>query len=270
MTSTTYDFDGVEGRIHVTMWAGDEDPRFVALLAHGYGEHAGRYEHVASMLTGLGAVVYAPDHLGHGRSAGEPALVEDVEVLVTDLHAVADQARADHPGLPVALIGHSMGGLIATRFAQRFGDEVAALVLSGPLIGANPGFELLLGMDPIPEIPIDPSILSRDPAVGAAYAADPLVYHGPFRRATVLAFAGSVEMVAAGGSLGELPTLWIHGTSDQLVPYEVTVEALERIKGTSLRQTAYEGAAHEVFNETNSDEVLAEVAGFLTEALGLR
>jgi alpha-beta hydrolase superfamily lysophospholipase len=270
MTSKTYDFDGVDGRIHVTTWAGDEDPRFVALLAHGYGEHAGRYEHVAAMLVGLGAVVYAPDHLGHGRSAGEPALVEDIEVLVSDLHTVADQARADHPDLPVALLGHSMGGLIATRFAQRYGDELAALVLSGPLIGGNPAFELLLGMDPIPDIPIDPSILSRDPAVGAAYAADPLVYHGPFHRATVLAFAGSVERVAAGGSLGALPTLWIHGSNDQLVPYEVTAEAFERIEGTSLRHTAYEGAAHEVFNETNSDEVLAEVAGFLTEALGLR
>ncbi len=269
MTTKTYDFDGVDGRIHVTTWAGEQDPRFVALLAHGYGEHAGRYEHVASTLVGLGAVVYAPDHLGHGRSAGEPALVEDIEVLVSDLHSVADRARADHPGLPVALIGHSMGGLIATRFAQRYGDELAALVLSGPVIGDNPAFELLLGMDPIPEIPIDPSILSRDPAVGAAYAADPLVYHGPFHKATLLAFAGSVDTVAAGGSLGPLPTLWIHGANDQLVPYEVTAEAIERIKGTSLRHTAYDGAAHEVFNETNSDEVLAEVAGFLTEVLAL-
>jgi alpha-beta hydrolase superfamily lysophospholipase len=241
----------------------------VALLAHGYGEHVGRYEHVASMLVGLGAVVYAPDHLGHGRSAGEPALVEDIEVLVSDLHTVADRARADHPDLPVALIGHSMGGLIATRFAQRYGAELAALVLSGPLIGGNPAFELLLGMDPIPEIPIDPSMLSRDPAVGAAYAADPLVYHGPFHRATVLAFAGSAERVASGGSLGELPTLWLHGGNDQLVPYGVTAEAMERVKGTSLRHTVYDGAAHEVFNETNSDEVLAEVAGFLTDVLDL-
>jgi alpha-beta hydrolase superfamily lysophospholipase len=269
MTTKTYDFDGVAGRIHVTTWTGEHDPRFVALLAHGYGEHAGRYAHVAAMLVGLGAVVYAPDHLGHGRSAGEPALVEDIEVLVSDLHAVADQARADHAGIPMALVGHSMGGLIATRFAQRYGDELAALVLSGPVIGGNPAFELLLGMDPIPEIPIDPAVLSRDPAVGAAYAADPLVYHGPFHRATLLALAGSAEKVAAGGSLGALPTLWVHGVADQLVPYDVTAEAIERIRGTSLRHTAYEGAAHEVFNETNSDEVLAEVAGFLTEVLGL-
>jgi alpha-beta hydrolase superfamily lysophospholipase len=270
MTTEPYDFEGVDGRIHVTTWVGERAPRFIALLAHGYGEHAGRYEHVASMLVGLGAAVYAPDHRGHGRSEGEPALVEDIEVLVSDLHAVADRARDDHPGIPVALVGHSLGGLIATRFAQRYGDELAALVLSGPVIGGNPAFELLLGMDPIPEIPIDPSILSRDPEVGVAYAADPLVYHGPFHRATLVALAGSADTVATGGGLGPLPTLWIHGANDQLVPYELTAEAIERIRGTSLRHTAYDGAAHEVFNETNSDEVLAEVAGFLAEVLDLR
>jgi alpha-beta hydrolase superfamily lysophospholipase len=270
MTGETYDFDGVAERIHVTTWKGERDPRFVALLAHGYGEHAGRYQHVAAMLVGLDAVVYAPDHLGHGQSAGERALVEDIEVLVTDLHAVAEQARAAWPDLPIALIGHSMGGLIATRFAQRYGDELAALVLSGPVIGGNPAFELLLAMDPIPDIPIDPSILSRDPAVGAAYAADPLVYHGPFHKATLQSLAGSVDVVAAGGTFGDLPTLWIHGADDQLVPYEVTAEAIERVRGTSMRHTAYEGAAHEVFNETNSDEVLAEVAAFLEDVLSLR
>ena len=268
MTTRTYDFDGVDGRIHVMTWAGEQDPRFVALLAHGYGEHAGRYEHVASALVGLGAVVYAPDHLGHGRSAGEPALVEDIEVLVSDLHSVADRARADHPA--------SRWRSSATRWAassprgspSATATSSSALVLSGPVIGDNPAFELLLGMDPIPEIPIDPSILSRDPASATAYAADPLVYHGPFPRRRC-----SPSPVGGHGRPGReprrAPTLWIHGVNDQLVPYEVAAEAIDRIKGTSLRHTAYDGAAHEVFNETNSDEVLAEVAGFLTEVLAL-
>ena len=166
MSNVSYQFDGVAGQIHVTTWSGAVDPRFVALLAHGYGEHAGRYDHVAAMLVGLGAAVYAPDHLGHGRSAGERALVDDIETLVDDLHTVADRARAEHPGLPVVLVGHSMGGLIAARFAQRYLDELTALVLSGPIVGGNPALGMLLELDPIPEIPIDPAVLSRDPAVG--------------------------------------------------------------------------------------------------------
>jgi alpha-beta hydrolase superfamily lysophospholipase len=267
--TASYDFDGATERIHVSTWSGDGAPRFVTLLAHGYGEHAGRYEHVAAMLVDLGAVVYAPDHLGHGRSSGERALVADIETIVDDLHAVADRARADHPGLPVVLVGHSMGGLIAARFAQRYGDELSALVLSGPVVGGNPAFELLLGMDPIPEIPIDPAVLSRDPEVGAAYATDPLVYHGPFHKATLQALATSANVVAAGGTLGDLPTLWIHGAADQLVPYDVTAATMDKIKGTSLRHTAYDGAAHEVFNETNKDEVLGEVEDFLRTTLQL-
>ena len=66
-----------------------------------------------------------------------------------------------------------------------------------------------------------------------------------------------------------MPTLWIHGAADQLVPYDVTAATMEQIKGTSLQHTAYDGAAHEVFNETNNDEVLGEVADFLRKVLSL-
>src|SRR4051812_8114095 len=137
MTASDFDIAGTRGRIVVHRWAVDE-PRYVALLSHGYGEHARRYDHVAARLNADGAAVYAPDHHGHGLSDGERALAEDLEGAVDDLHLVADRAAADSPGLPTALIGHSMGGLIATRYAQRHGDELAALVLSGPAVGGNP------------------------------------------------------------------------------------------------------------------------------------
>lgn len=264
----SYEFEGLAGPIFVRRWAADA-PRFVALVAHGYGEHSGRYEHVAAELVKIGASVYAPDHLGHGRSVGERALVTGFDTVVDDLHAVAERAQSDHPGLPVALVGHSMGGLIATLFAQKYPGELAALVLSGPLIGGNPGLEMLLELDPIPDIPIDPAILSRDPDVGAAYAADPLVYHGPFRRETLSALVAAVGKVAAGGGLGALPTLWIHGASDQLVPYDVTSVAMARITGTALEHKVYPDAAHEVFNETNRADVLDDVSSFIERTLGL-
>src|SRR3954452_20284935 len=169
MTLSDFDIAGTRGRIVVHRWDVDE-PRYIALLSHGYGEHARRYDHVAERLNAGGAAVYAPDHFGHGRSDGERALAEDLEGAVEDLHLVAERAAADHPGLPVALIGHSMGGLIAARYGQRFRGELAALVLSGPAVGGNPEIEALAQMDPIPDVPIDPAVLSRDPAVGEAYA----------------------------------------------------------------------------------------------------
>jgi alpha-beta hydrolase superfamily lysophospholipase len=265
MQRTETGFLGRRGRIAVREWSSPE-ARYVAVLAHGYGEHAGRYDHVAAHLVRHGAAVYAPDHQGHGRSDGTPALVESIEDVVTDLRALVARVRHERPGLAVALVGHSMGGIIATRYAQRHASDVAALVLSGPAIGGNPGIEALLAMDPIPEIPIDPSTLSRDPAVGKAYAEDPLVYHGPFRRETLEALFAAVRAIAAGPKL-VTPTLWVHGSADALAPLEETRAAIERIRGPVLESIVYEGAAHEVFNETNREEVLGAVTAFLDRVL---
>jgi alpha-beta hydrolase superfamily lysophospholipase len=263
---TESDLAGANGRIALSGWEGD-DPRFAVVIAHGYGEHIGRYEHVASRLVDAGAVVYGPDHIGHGRSEGERVLVEEVDDLVSDLALAVRHGQAEHPLLPVAVIGHSMGGIIATRFAQTHMGELRALVLSGPVIGGNPGFEALLAMDPIPEVPIDPTTLSRDPKVGEAYASDPLVWHGAFKRATLEAMFHAIDEIAAGPGLGDLPTLWVHGELDALAPLAVTREAVARIRGQRLEERIYEGAQHEVFNETNRGEVLDDVAGFLERSL---
>ena len=260
---------GSRGSIVLHEWPCDR-PRWVALIAHGYGEHAGRYAHVAARLARHGGAVYAPDHVGHGRSRGERALVERIDDLVDDLHAVAKRARGEHPDLPVVLIGHSMGGIIATRYAQLHGDELVALVLSGPAIGANPAIEAVLAMDPIPDVPIDPSALSRDPAVGRAYAEDPLVWHGPFRRATLEALFAAVRAIAAGPRLGTLPTLWLHGDDDTLVPLAETRAAVESLCGERLESVVYPGARHEVLNETNREEVLAAVTAFVDRTLRRR
>jgi len=245
----------------------NESATFVALVAHGYGEHSRRYDHVADRLVSEGATVFAPDHIGHGLSEGERALVEHGEQMTADLHLVAEIARGAHPGLPVVLIGHSMGGIIATRFAQGHPGELAALVLSGPVIGGNSQIMGLLELDPIPEVPIDPDILSRDPETGAKYAADPLVYHGPFHRATLEMLKESVSTIAKSDGFGELPVLWIHGSEDALAPLDETRPAVERLRGPRTEEKVYEGARHEIFNETNREEVLDDVADFLRRAL---
>ncbi|WP_406119710.1 alpha/beta hydrolase [Streptomyces sp. NBC_00989] len=257
---------GTRGAITAHEWP-HEHPRYVALVAHGYGEHIGRYAELAAVLLTHGAAVFGPDHQGHGTSAGERVLIADFEDVVTDLHAVAELARATHPGVPLVLIGHSMGGLIASRFAQRHGDGLAALVLSGPVIG---GWELpgrLLALDVIPDIPISPTALSRDPDVGTAYAADPLVWHGPMKRPTLEAFAQTLETVAELGNIGALPLLWLHGGDDRLVPLDGSRIGVERLNGGELTERVYPGARHEVFHETNRAEVFTDLTRFLDGVL---
>ncbi|MGW5091223.1 lysophospholipase [Streptomyces sp. 067-1] len=257
---------GTRGRIAVREWPA-ASPRYVALLVHGYGEHSGRYDEVAGVLTGHGAAVYAPDHTGHGRSEGERVVVEDFEDVVTDVHAVAGLARAAHPGLPVVMVGHSMGGLIASRYAQRHPGELTALVLSGPVIGDWELPRRLLALEEIPDTPISPASLSRDPAVGAAYAADPLVWHGPMKRPTLEAFVRTLETVAKGGDVGRLPLLWVHGDDDRLVPLPGSRVGVEPLSGGNLTERIYPGARHELFNETNRAEVFADVTRFLDGVL---
>jgi alpha-beta hydrolase superfamily lysophospholipase len=254
------------GERHVREWPNPK-ASWIALLAHGYGEHIGRYDHLADALRAVGAAVFGPDHQGHGRSAGEQALIEDFEAVIDDLHAVSARALKKLPGRPVVLIGHSMGGMIAARYGQRHGRELVALVLSGPMFGTRELLKQLLAMDPIPEFPLDPATLSRDPAVGQAYAADPLVWHGGFKRTMLQAMTAAMDAAEAGPTLGDLPTFWIHGEADPLVPLEATRPMMAHLRGSRFQEKFYPDARHEVFNETNRAEVIDDVIAFIRKTL---
>lgn len=265
--SREWSYDGSDGGARVARTWDNSDPRYVALLCHGYGEHIGRYEYVAATLVGHGAVVYAVDHVGHGKSDGERVVIDDYERVVDDFHRLHSTAVEQHPGLPVVLIGHSMGGLIAARYAQRYGDTLTALVLSGPVLGRWDVVPETLAQDPIPYNPIDIATLSRDMAIGKAYDADPLVWHGPFKRPLLEALQSCLDTINATGSVGGLPTLWLHGEADQLVPIDGTLEGIERIRGTRFESKTYPGARHEIFNETTKDAILGDVTDFVDRSL---
>jgi alpha-beta hydrolase superfamily lysophospholipase len=256
---------GSEGEISVRVWP-NESPARLVVLSHGYGEHIGRYEHVAATLVERGAAVYGPDHLGHGESEGERVLIADFDHVVEDLHAVVELAREQHPGLPVVMVAHSMGGLIGALYAQRHGDELAGLVLSAPSIGLAPVLAPVLVQLPegteLPDEPIDPTVLSRDPSVGEAYANDPLVWHGGWKRVTLEAFLAANEAVDAGPGFGDLPVLYIHGEVDQLVPMAVAQPAVHRLKGDDFAEEIVPEARHETFNELDKAATIALVADF--------
>jgi alpha-beta hydrolase superfamily lysophospholipase len=263
--SREWSYQGRHGRLVARTWNGPGRPARIVVIAHGYGEHVGRYERVADALVADAAVVHAVDHVGHGRSEGERVLVTDFDDVVADMHELVETARRQDPGLPVVLLGHSMGGLIAARYAQQHGDVLTALVLSSPVIGRWEAAGQLLALDEMPDVPLDITTLSRDPAVGAAYAADPLVWHGPFKRPTIAAMDRAVRAVSDGPGLGDLPLLWVHGDDDQLVPIGGTRAGVEHLRGSTFVERVYPGARHELFNELNADDVVAEVLAFVRE-----
>lgn len=265
MSSRRFDLKGHAGRLAAYCWA-TEQPSYAVLLVHGYGEHMGRYGELAGRLVDDTAVVFGVDHVGHGRSDGERVLIPDFEPVIEDLHALHQHALTLYPDLPVVLIGHSMGGMIAARYAQRYGADLAVLVLSAPVLGQWAAADQLLAMAQLPDAPIDPDTLSRDPKVGAAYLADPLVWHGGFKRPTLEGLSSMLRTIDAGGPL-TMPALWLHGEDDRLVPYDGTALGWARIATAGAEAGTYEQARHEIFNETNRREVVHDVLTFIHRAL---
>jgi alpha-beta hydrolase superfamily lysophospholipase len=256
-------FDGSEGRVFYRRWDPDGPPRWIVQIVHGYAEHGGRYAHVAAALTAHGAVVYADDHLGHGRSEGEPALITDFDHVVDDLHTLASIARSEHPGLPLVLVGHSMGGLLSARYAQRWPEEVAGVAFCGAVIGDWEWARDVLAQPALPYVAFDPAALSRDPKAGASYAADPLVYHGQYKRGLLEAEVAALDRFQEDVDRLTMPVALLHGTDDPFVPSERSHQAVLDMPTTDVTVHLYEGGRHEVLNETNRDEVIADLVTWI-------
>jgi alpha-beta hydrolase superfamily lysophospholipase len=262
MISTTGTFAGSEGAIFYRVWQPDTPARRLVMLVHGYGEHSARYEHVAGALVADGAAVYAEDHLGHGHSAGERALITDFDHVVDDLETLAGIATAGHPGLGMVVVGHSMGGLLACRYAQRHPDRVAGLVLMGAVLGDWDWARRALRLPRLPDPPRDWTGMSRDPETVWQYAADPLIFRERYKRPLLEAEVVALDHFNAESALITMPVLFLHGDDDPFVPYQTSLDAVRRFPTTDLTVRVYPGARHELVNETNKGEVIAEIAHF--------
>lgn len=256
-------FDGTEGQIFYRRWDPAGEPRHIVQIVHGYAEHGGRYGHVAAALVAAGAVVYADDHIGHGRSDGERAVIGDFDHAVEDLHTLSGIAHSDYPGLPLVMVGHSMGGLLSARYAETWPDEVAGVAFCGSVIGDWQWARDVIADPELPHVEFDPDAISRDPAAGASYAADPLVYHGQYKRPLLVAEVAALDAYARDVDRLTMPVAVLHGTADPFVPSERSVQAAHDMPTADVTIHLYEGGRHEILNETNRDEVIADLAAWI-------
>jgi acylglycerol lipase len=260
-----------EIEIYWRAWPAEGDPRAVVVIAHGAGEHLGRYEHVAARLVSEGFAVYALDHRGHGRSDGPRALVDRIANAVSDLDQLVVMAATEYPGLDVFLLGHSMGGCISVRYALAHQDRLRGLVLSGPLaaLDAAPAPVRLIARVLSAATPrlgvfgVDASLVSRDPEVVSAYENDPLVHHGKLPVRTVAELATAVESFPDSVGAITIPTLIMYGTADKLAPPAGSVMLSERIGSTDKTTIPYEGLYHEILNEPEQQQVMDDMVGWL-------
>jgi alpha-beta hydrolase superfamily lysophospholipase len=266
-------FDGVGGvRIVYDVWTPDIEPRGVVVLAHGYAEHARRYDHVAQRFGESGLITYALDHRGHGRSGGKRVYLRDISEYTDDFHTLVGIAAADHPGLKRVVLGHSMGGGIVFAYGAEHPDDYAAMVLSGPAVDARDGVSpvmmvvaKLLGKIapglPVQELPTD--AVSRDPEVVAAYMADPMVHHGKLPAGIACALIGVGETMPQRAGALTAPLLVVHGEQDKLIPVDGSRHLVECVSSADVHLKVYPELYHEVFNEPERALVLDDVTSWI-------
>jgi lysophospholipase len=262
---------GAGAKLHVTHWLPEGLPKAVILLAHGYAEHAGRYGHVARRLTQAGYAVYAIDHWGHGRSDGTPGFVPRFSAFTDGLSELLTLVEVNHGDTPRLLLGHSMGGLIATLFLIERQQAFVAAALSGPaIVPAVPPSRFTIWISGflsrffprLGVLGLDAQGVSRDPAVVAAYLADPLVYTGKIGARLGKEFMDAMAYAQANVARITLPILFQHGEADSLASVEGSKYLFEHVRSADKTLKIYPGLFHEIYNEPEQDVVLGDLVGW--------
>jgi alpha-beta hydrolase superfamily lysophospholipase len=276
-------------------WRPPGDAKALVTIAHGLSEHAARYDAFANALTSAGYAVYAEDHRGHGAHARENGSLGDFgaagyEAIVEDLAVVCDAARTAHPNTPLFFFGHSMGSVLAQRFVQVHGKELAGAVFCGTF-GAIDGLDAILGMadaaaqgtagsEPSTlqgqmfagfNTPFEPKTtgfewLSRDKTMVRAYADDPLCGF-PLTNAAMASmlhgFANAWNPENEAHVPKALPVLVVAGADDPAGAATGSLQALvaryRSLGVADLSVSLYPDARHEILNETNRDDVYRDL-----------
>ena len=245
--------------------------RAVVIVVHGLGEHAGRYDPVARRLNDWGFAVRGYDQYGHGESGGPRGGLPSETRLLDDLADIVDSTRSRmEPKTPLILLGHSLGGLVAARFVSLALRPVDGLVLSSPAL--DPGFsfvqQLLLAVLPkiAPNLRVgnglDPTLLSHDPAVVAAYCADTLVHDRiSGRLARFIADAGPATVALAAA--WKVPTLLLYAGADKLVNPAGSRAFAAAAPKQVLTARCFGTLYHEIFNELEAEPVFATLKQWL-------
>lgn len=253
-------------------WTDDGAPvRGVVVLVHGAHEHGGRYAHVGARLAAAGYPVYAVDHPGHGRSSGTRGNIVSMEETVGGVDALARLAVDRHPGVPVFVYGHSLGGLVALQYITGTPIELRGAVVSAPSVDVNAGNRaqraasgLLSRFTPnLGVMRIDAATISRDPDVVRDYRIDPLNYHGKVRARTGTEILRATLAMQPRLEALRLPLLLIHGTSDRLVSPSTTEFVAAHAGTDDLTVKMYDRGYHESHNEPNKDAVLSDIIAWL-------
>lgn len=244
----------------VREWSPEGEARAVVVLVHGIAEHSGRYERTGDLFAAAGYHVRAFDVIGHGASGGDRVDIDDWSRFHDQIESHVSWAK--ELGVPVVLMGHSMGGLLALGYALDGRNEPDLLVLTAPALGGGAGWQRALAGPAsriAPKLSMPQGVkgeqLSRDPDVAEAYFSDPLVHTSATVRFGKAMFDAMDDAIAKGEQLA-VPTLVLHGGADVLVPPQSSAFMAEL---PNCERRLYPTLRHEILNEPEGPEVVADI-----------
>lgn len=240
------------------------------VIVHGLGEHSDRYTNVVSRLLPEGYAVYAADHQGFGRSGGQRGHVKRFADYLPDLRHMVEMAHSEQQGMPLAMFGHSMGGLISLQYVLAYAHTLDLLVLSAPGLRANFPKWLVMFLRLINFVyptfsirrPGDPSVITRDREALRRFLDDPLRVPINTARFATEGIATQSNTMQRAAEI-RLPVLMIHGAADQFVDPRATEEFFHKISSEDKTLLLYEGFYHEIHNDLDKEKPLDDIVQWL-------
>ena len=269
-------FEGVDGiKIFTREWQPAGTPYAVVVISHGLNAHSGLYEWAAQQFTSKGLAVYALDHRGRGRSEGERFYVRKFADYTQDLATFIDMVKVREPGLPVFLLGHSAGGVIACGYALEHQDELAGLICEDfayQVPVPNIALAILKGIAYVAPhahvFKLKNKDFSRDPAVVAALNADPLIANEAQASATVAELVRADELLAKSFQRFTLPLLILHGTADKVTKPGGSQEFFDKAGSADKTLKMYEGHFHDLLADIGKQQVMADIQAWIDAHMG--
>ncbi len=252
--------------IFTRVWRPDGKARAVIVIVPGFNSHSGQYQSVAEQLVSHDLAVYAIDLRGRGKSGGERFYVEKISDYVDDVAMLVKTAKSREPGLPVFLLGHSAGGVVACTYAIDQQSEIAGLISESFAYRVPaPDFALavLKGLSHLAphahSVKLKNSDFSRDPQVVAAMNADPLIANESQPFQTMAALVHADERLKKDFSKITVPVLILHGTADKAAKSSGSEEFYKAVGSADKTLKLYDGAYHDLLHDVDKDVVLADV-----------
>jgi alpha-beta hydrolase superfamily lysophospholipase len=266
-------FEGVGGiKIATRTWRPQGAVRGIMVLVHGFNSHSGYFAWAAERFAADGFAAYALDHRGRGKSEGERFYVDKFSDWLADVDKLVGIARTENPNVPVYMLGHSVGGVIASSYVFEHQTEIAGLICESFAFDVGLPQLVQLALEGasylIPHLPVyslKNEIFSRDPKVVEQMNNDPLIKDEKQPAET------AAEVLKAAARLKDnmpkitVPVFIIHGTDDKATRYDGSQYFYDHVGSTDKTLKLYEGGYHDLLNDIDKQTVMADILAWVNE-----